>query len=222
MQQPTEEPGDSYAAGIRLVAPVALAVAAFGASFGVLARAAGLSGPEAVLMSATTFAGSAQFAAISVLTHGGGALTAVIAVALLNARYVPIGASVAGALARNPLLRLLQAQLVVDESWALATRGGRVRRRVLLGGGVTLYLGFLVGTIMGVLGGGILRDPGRLGLDAAFPALFLALVAPQLGPRPARVAAGLGVAIALALVPFTPPGVPIIAATAACLVGLRR
>jgi predicted branched-subunit amino acid permease len=220
--QSLDEPGDSYTAGVVAVAPVAVAVGTFGASFGVLAGAAGLSGPDAVLMSATTFAGSAQFAAVSVLTHGGSALTAVIAVALLNARYVPIGASVAGALARNPLLRFLQAQLVVDESWALATRGGRVRRRVLLGGGMALYLAFLVGTILGVLGGGILRDPGRLGLDAAFPALFLALVAPQLGPRRAQVAAGLGAVIALALVPFTPPGVPIVAAAVACLVGLWR
>ncbi len=202
--------------------PLAVAVAVFGASFGVLARGAGIDGLSAVLMSATTFAGSAQFAAVAVVAHGGGVLTAVIAVALLNARYVPIGASVAAALHRQPLRRILEAQLVVDESWALGTRDGRVRRRVLLGAGLTLYLAFLGGTIVGVVGGGFVGDPARLGLDAAFPALFLALVWSQLGSARARSAAILGIVIALALVPFTRPGVPIVAASLACLVGLRR
>jgi predicted branched-subunit amino acid permease len=213
---------DSYRAGALTAIPVGLAVAAFGASFGILARAAGISGLAAVAMSATTFAGSGQFAAVAVLAHGGGLLTAVIAVALLNARYVPIGASVAGVLHRNPLVRFLEAQLVVDESWAIGRQGGSVRGRSLLGAGGVIYAAFVGGTVIGVLGGGLIADPARLGLDAAFPALFLGLLGAQLPGRRARAAALAGAAIALALVPFTPPGVPLLAASAACLMGVRR
>lgn len=213
---------DTYRAGAVTAIPVGLAVAAFGVSFGVLGRAAGISGPLAVAMSATSFAGSAQFAAVAVLAHGGGLLTAVIAVALLNSRYAPIGASVAGALHPNRLRRLFEAQLVVDESWAIGTRGGRTRRRVLLGAGAVIYAGFFAGTVVGVLGGGMIADPARLGLDAAFPALFLALLWLQLTSPRARVAALLGGAIALALVPFVPAGIPLLAAALACLIGLRR
>ncbi|MEA2684409.1 MAG: hypothetical protein QOK05_2737 [Chloroflexota bacterium] len=213
---------DNYLEGARTAIPVGVAVAVFGASFGVLARAAGISGPLAVFMSATTFAGSAQFAALAVLAHGGGLVTALVAVALLNARYVPIGASVAGALHPHPLRRLFEAQLVIDESWAIGTRGGTPRRRVLLGAGAVIYVAFVGGTIAGVVGGGMIGDPARLGLDAAFPALFLALLWPQLDSGMARLAALLGAAISLALVPFTPAGVPIVAAAVACAIGLRR
>jgi predicted branched-subunit amino acid permease len=80
----------------------------------------------------------------------------------------------------------------------------------------------VLGTVVGVTFGDVIGDPDRLGLDAAFPALFLALLVPQLTSRRAVEAAVLGAAIALALTPFTPAGVPIIAASAACLLGLRH
>ena len=92
---------------------------------------------------------------------------------------------------------------------------------VLVGAGALLYVCWNAGTAVGVLAGDSLTDPATLGLDAAFPALFLALLAPLLrhGSRP-LAAALLGAAIALALTPLVPAGVPVIAATAACLVGL--
>ncbi len=176
-----------------------------------------------VVMSATAFAGSAQFAAASVLATGGGALGAIGAAVLLNARYAPISLTVAPVLGGPLLSRLLQSQLIVDESWAVSqVGGGRVDRRLIVGAGLTLYVGWLGGTALGVVGAGVVGNPARFGLDAAFPALFLALLVAQLSSRQALVAAVLGATIALALVPFSSPGVPIIAAAAACLVGLRR
>ena len=213
---------DSYRAGAVAAFPLAIVVGVFGVSFGVLAHHAGLGRIEAMLMSVTNFAGSAQFAAEAVLAQGGAALAAIVTVALLNARYIPIGASVARVLSPNPLVRFLQAQLVVDESWALAHQDGGPHGRRLLGAGLTLYVAWVVGTAAGLLGGGFIGDPSRLGLDAAFPALFLALVVPQLRNRRAVVAALLGTAIALALVPFAPPGLPVLAAVLACALGLRR
>ena len=212
-----------YRDGLRASAAIAPMALVFGMSFGVLAMASGLGSIAPVVMSATTFAGSAQFAAASVLATGGGTLGAIGAAVLLNARYAPISLTVAPVLGGRPLPRLLQSQLIVDESWALAQVGeGRVDRKLLVGAGFALYAGWVGGTVLGVLGAGLLGDPERYGLDAAFPALFLALLVPQLVSRRALLAALLGAAIALALVPLTSPGVPIIAAAAACLVGLRR
>jgi branched chain amino acid efflux pump len=209
--------------GVRAAAPLAVAVAAFGVSFGLLARAAGWGWAAPIVMSATTFAGSAQFAAVSVLGAGGTVAAAVVSALLLNARYGPIGVTVAPYLTGPAWSRFLHAQLVVDESWAIAAEGhGRFNVRMLIGAGLTLYAAWIGGTALGALGGELLGDPATLGLDAAFPALFLALLVPQVRDRRTLAAALLGGAIALALTPVAPAGVPIIAASAACLLGVRR
>ncbi len=215
----------SYRDGFRAILPLMPAIVAFGASFGVLARAAGVDALAALAMSATTFAGSAQFAVVSVLGAGGTAAAAIGAAVLLNGRYVPMSIAASGAFRGGPVRRLVEAQLLVDESWALSSREGGFDRRVLLGAGGLLYLGWNAGTAAGVLAGDSLTDPATLGLDAAFPALFLALLAPLLrsgGDRTPALAAMLGAGIALVLTPVTPAGLPVIAATAACLVGLTR
>jgi 4-azaleucine resistance transporter AzlC len=210
-------------AGVRAVLPIAVTVPLFGVSFGVLARAADMGVVAPIVMSATTFAGGAQFAVVSILEEGGSLAAAIVAALLLNARYAAIGISVAPIFRGSRLRRLLESQLIVDESWALSARpDGTFDRRVLLGAGLTLYVTWVLGTALGVLGGSFLGDPERLGLDAAFPALFLALLAGQLGSRRAVAAALAGGGIALILLPFTPPGVPIIAAVLGCLAGLRR
>jgi 4-azaleucine resistance transporter AzlC len=212
-----------YRDGARRIVPIAIAGGVFAASFAVLAHASGFRGVEAVVMSATTFAGSAQFAAASILGTGGSVAAAVVAAVLLNARYVPIGVTVAGEFTGNPLRRLLEAQLIVDESWALSRgRDGRYDRRILVGAGLLMYCTWVGGTTLGALLGDALGDPKRYGLDAAFPALFLALLVPLVRTRVALAAALGGGAIALVLIPFVPVGVPIVAATAACMVGWTR
>ncbi len=216
-------PKRRYRDGARVVAPLAVAVLGFGISFGLLARTAGMGWLAPIVMSATTFAGSAQFAAVSILGASGTVAAAVTAAVLLNARYAPIGVSVAPWLTGPAWSRFLRAQLVVDESWAVAAEGeGRFDPRILVGAGLTLYVSWVVGTTIGALGGRALGDPTTLGLDAAFPALFLALLLPQLRSNRAVLAAAIGGAIALVLIPIAPAGVPIIAASAACLVGVRR
>ena len=223
MSREDEIEAKRYRDGARAVAPLAVAVVGFGISFGVLARAAGFGWLAPIVMSATTFAGSAQFAATSILGDAGTVAAAVTAALLLNARYGPIGVSVAPYLGGSAWSRFVRAQLVVDESWALAAEGdGRFDPRVLIGAGLVLYASWIGGTAIGAVGGEALGDPATLGLDAAFPALFLALLVPQVRSRKPLAAAVLGAVIALALTPFTPPGVPIIAASVVCLLGLRR
>jgi predicted branched-subunit amino acid permease len=212
-----------YRDGARLIAPIAIAAAAFGASFGILARAGDFDPLAAIVMSATTFAGSAQFAVVSTLDTGGAVAAAIVAAILLNGRYAPISVSVAPFFGGSLVRRLLESQLIVDESWVISRRGdGTFDRRILVGAGLVLYVVWTGSTAVGAFVGEAIADPADLGLDAAFPALFLALLVPQLGSRLALATAALAAAVALALIPFTPAGVPIIAASAVCLLGWTR
>ncbi|HWH06293.1 MAG TPA: AzlC family ABC transporter permease [Gaiellaceae bacterium] len=208
--------------GVLAALPLAPAPVLFGAAFGVLAVDAGMGRLAAILMSATTFAGSAQFAAASILQTGGAAVAAIVAAVLLNARYLPQSVSVAAIFPGGRRRRLLESQLIVDESWALSGRSGRFEYAVLVGAGLVFWVLWVGGTALGALVGEALGDVRALGLDAAFAALFLALLVPYLRTGRARLAAALAGAITLVLLPLTPAGVPIVAASLACLVGLRR
>ena len=208
--------------GVRAALPLAPSPILFGLSFGVLAEAAGVGAVAAVVMSATTFAGASQFAAVSVLDVGGTIAAAVTAAIFLNARYVAISLTVAAIFPGGRLRRLVESQAIVDESWALAGRRGRFEWPILVGSGLVFYVLWVGSTALGTVVGGILQDPNTLGLDAAFAALFLALAVPYLRDRKGRQAAVLAVAITLVLIPVAPSGVPLIVASAACLLGLRR
>jgi 4-azaleucine resistance transporter AzlC len=208
--------------GVRAALPLAPGPLAFGLSFGVLAEGAGMGAVAAVVMSATTFAGSAQFAVASLLDTGGSIAAAITAAVFLNARYAAISISVASIFPGGRLRRFFESQLIVDESWALAGRSGRFEWPILIGAGFLLYVLWVTSTALGTLLGGALDDPNAFGLDAAFAVLFLALALPYLRERRALQAAALGGAITLVLTPFAPAGVPLVAASAACLLGLRR
>lgn len=200
----------------------AVASLVLGVSFGVVSRP--LMGPiEPIVMSAIVFAGSAQFAALAVVGGGGGALAAILAGVLLNLRYVPMGVAIAPSLTRRPWRRAMRGQTLVDASWVLAGRDdGGFDIDVLLGATLVQYAAWVGGTALGVLAGGILRNPNALGLDTISPAFFLGLLVPELRKPGAKVVAPLGAAVALALIPFVPPGIPIIAASLCVLLGLRR
>lgn len=200
--------------------PVVMAVSVLGVSYGVLADAAGFPLWQAALMSATVFAGSSQFAAVSVLGAGGSAAAAVLSGALLNARYLATGAAAAHVLPGSRRRRFLLAQLVVDENYALAVGAGTAERpdvSVLVRTGGALWGGWLLGSIAGGVLGPFVGDPATLGLDAAFPALFVALLWPLLDRRPAIAAAVVGLATAATLLPFTSPGIALAGAAAAGL-----
>jgi 4-azaleucine resistance transporter AzlC len=211
----------AYRPGLRAGVGFALATFVLGASFGVVAKP--LMGSVApIVMSAFVFAGAAQFGATVVLAAGGDAATAIAAGTMLNARFLPMGIAAASALRGRALRRALEGQAIVDASWALAVRGERgFDRELLLGATLPQYPAWVLGTAVGVLAGDALANPARLGLDAIFPAFFLTLLAPELTQRRALAAALLGGAIALALTPVLPPGLPVLLASAAALIGLR-
>jgi 4-azaleucine resistance transporter AzlC len=208
--------------GVRAALPLALGPILFGVAFGVLAKAAGMGVPAAVTMSATTFAGSAQFAAASVLHDGGTVTAAVVSAVLLNTRYMGMSLAVASIFPGGRSRRFLESQLIVDESWALSGRSGRFEWPILVGAGLLLYVLWVSSTAVGVIAGDVLGNPNDLGLDAAFGALFLALARPYYRDRRAVQAAVLGGVITLVAIPFVPAGMPLVLASTACLLGLRR
>ncbi len=209
--------------GVRAGLPYALAGFLLSMSFGVLARNAGFSEVQAIIASIIIYAGSAQFAMLSIIASGGGLAPAVAAAALVNSRFLPMGIALAPSLPGGPAKRAVQGQPVVDASWVLAGRpDGTFDRAMLFWSSAIQYLTWQTGTIVGAFGDDLLGDPEKLGLDAIFPAFFLALLIAELKEGRGRLTALAGGLIAFVLIPFTPVGVPVLAASAAAFLGLRR
>ena len=214
-------PRERFWEGFRAAVPYAIAGFVLSMSFGVLARDAGFSVIQAIVMSAVVFAGSAQFTALTVVAAGGSVGAAVTGAALMNSRFLPMGIALAPSLPGRALVRGAQGQAVVDSSWAMALRDdGRFDRWFLFGGTAVQYMTWSTGTILGAFASGI--DVEQFGLDALYPTFFLALLIAELRSGRAKGAAALGALVALALVPFTPPGIPILVASLASLIGLSR
>ena len=206
---------------MRAGVPFGVAGGLLALSFGVVAQGAGLSAVAAIVMSAIVFAGSAQFAAIAILASGGTAGAAVAAAALMNSRFLPMGVALAPSLPGRALARAAQGQTIVDASWALAARGdGTFDRGLLFGSSAIQYVAWVSGTVAGAIWGDALGDPEALGLDAVYPAFFLALLIGEVRSARALGVAALGAVIALVLVPVAPAGVPVLVASLAALVGL--
>ena len=218
--RPTER---GYRAGARAGLPFAVATAVLGVSFGVLARQLGWGVAAPIVCSAVVLSGSAQFAAASILGAGGGVGAATLAAVFVNARFLPMGLAVAPSLTGGRLRRAAEGQMVVDASWALANRGdGSFERRILIGATVPQLCAWIGGTAVGAVAGGFLSDPEALGLDVVFPAFFLILLAEELRDRRTVAVAAVAGLVALVLVPFAPPGIPVVAACGAALLGLWK
>ncbi|CAB4550691.1 unannotated protein [freshwater metagenome] len=200
---------------------LSLAVGAFGVSFGVGAVAAGASVAQTCVMSLLVFTGASQLSAVSVIAAGGSAASALGGALVLAARNgvyaLTMGRRIEGSVAR----RLVAAQLTIDESTAMSVAQDDPRRQRLAFWitGAAVYVCWNLATLLGALLGGAI-DPVTFGLDAAFPAAYVAMVWPQLRTSRGRLAAGLGAVVCLALVPVLPVGVPILCAALAVLVGV--
>jgi predicted branched-subunit amino acid permease len=208
--------------GIRAGLPIALPTLLLGVSFGVLARPV-MGSIAPIVMSIVVFSGAAQFAALSVLAAGGAAGAAIAAGVLMNARWLPMGFAIGPSLPGGMGARAAQAQAIVDASFAMASRGdGTFDRGLLLGATIVQGVGWITGTVIGVIGGPVITDPLALGLDGIFPAFYLTLLVAEARGRRALMAAAVGAVITLTLMPFVPVGIPIIVASVGALIGLRR
>ncbi len=199
------------------------AVGVFGLSFGVLSVSAGASVAQTCALSLFTFTGASQLSAMSVIATGGTVGAALGGALLLAARNGVYGLALAPFIRGSVRTRIFAAHFVIDETTAMTTAQSEphLRQIAFWTTGIALFLFWNLGTFIGALiGSGI--DPQKYGLDVAFTAAFVAMLAPHLRSVQGRQAAALGALICLVLIPSAPIGVPILAAGLAVFIGLRR
>jgi 4-azaleucine resistance transporter AzlC len=207
---------------VRSILVVCLADGLVGLAFGAIAVGAGLPLWLPMLLSIVVFAGAAQFLLVGVIASGGSIVAAVAAGLLVNARLLPLGVAIGDAVGGGAWRTVLGSHLLTDESaaFALLEPRGERRRAAFWLCGIALFVCWNVGVVVGALVGTLIPDTDALGLDAAFPAILLALVLPALRSPRVRRASAVGVAIALAAAPFLPAGLPVIVALLGVLVAL--
>ncbi|MDW7683707.1 MAG: AzlC family ABC transporter permease [Bacillota bacterium] len=204
---PNSAKGD-FLSGLREGFPLTVSIFAYGLVFGVLARQAGLTYMEALLMSAVVFAGSSQFAAVAMISTGMGATQIITATLLLNLRHLLMGASLAPYLRdTKPWKLALLAHGLNDESYALTISrfqryGGSAS--YFLAAGIATFTGWFGSTVVAASAGNFLGDPKRLGLDFAFYGVFIGLLVPQLKDRPTVAAAVASALTAVLTAKFLP------------------
>ena len=194
---------------------IGLATGAYALSFGAISVASGLSAAQTQTLSLMMFTGASQFAFVGVLGAGGGAVAAVLTAWLLGARNGLYALSIAPVLSVRFPRRLAAAQLTIDESTAMALAHPTppaAARRAFWRTGLAVYVLWNIGTLLGALGASAIDDPSTLGLDAAIPAGFIALLWPRLVGRTMWAVAVSGAVLALVLTPVLRPGLPVLAA----------
>lgn len=208
---------------LRDAVSIGLATGFYAVSFGVLSVAAGFSVAQTCVMSLVAFTGASQFTFVSLMAAGGGLAAALPPAVLLAARNGIYALSL-GPVLRRGGWRAVEAHLVIDESTAMAhaQREPADKRRGFVLTALAIFVCWNAGTLGGALAGGALGDARSLGMDAIFPAVFLALLAPQLRNRAIVRAAAAGALIAAALLPVAPAGMPIMASVLAAVPILRH
>lgn len=194
--------------GVLRITPIFVSVIPFGLLLGALAAQKGLSPLEVLIMSATVFAGSAQFVAVDLWREPLPVLTLVVTTLLVNLRHVLMGAAITPALTHWRRAQGYGALFfLADEIWALAmhrSARGRLTPAYYLGLALPLYVNWLTCTTLGAVIGGVLRDPARYGFDFAFTAIFLVLLSGLWRGRRAALpwaASGLAAVLAYKLLP---------------------
>ncbi|MET7742030.1 AzlC family ABC transporter permease [Streptomyces sp. NPDC005385] len=215
--QRSEEAGKPDAAVVRDALGVGVAVGLSGFAFGVTSAGSGLSLLQTCALSLLVFTGASQFALVGALAAGGNPLTAAAGAFFLGVRNAFYGLRLSQLLALPRAVRPFAAQWVIDETTAVAL-AQPTRRSVRLGftvTGLSLYLLWNLTTLLGAAGAEAIGDTDAWGLDAAGPAVFLALLAPMLKTTTERAVAGIAVLLGLGLLPVLPAGVPVLVAALA-------
>lgn len=201
---------------------VCLADCLVGVSYGAIAVSSGFPVWAPMLMSLLVFAGASQFMFVGIVAAGGNPFAAVLAGLLVNARHLPFGFALGDVLGKRWAARIAGSHLMIDESvaFALAQKDAHRRRAAYWACGIGLFVCWNVGVLVGAYAGTAISDTDAFGLDAAFPAVLLALVLPALKDRAARLPVLVGVVVALVATPFMPAGLPVLLALAGVLVGV--
>jgi predicted branched-subunit amino acid permease len=193
---------------------VGIATGLYGASFGAVSVAAGLTVLQTCALSLVMFTGASQFAFVGVLATGGAGPAAAATALMLGTRNTLYGLRLAPLLGFTGWRRPAAAQIVLDESTAMSVmRPSREEARIgFVTTGVSVFVLWNLFTLVGALAGNLIGDPRTYGLDAAVGAAFLALLWPRLADRRNRLVALCAAAVALGVVPVTSAGVPVLVA----------
>lgn len=215
----TEETGQTTRTIVRDGIAVGVATGTYGISFGAVSVSSGLDVWQTCALSLLVFTGASQFALVGVVGAGGNPFLGMASGLLLGTRNALYGLKVSPLVGWRGLRRTAAAHLVIDESSAMTVVRDRHdhARAGFLSTGLAVFVFWNLATLGGALAGDALGDPRTYGLDAAVGAAFLALLWPRLGPVRHRVAAVLGAGLALALVPLSPAGVPVLGAAVVAL-----
>jgi predicted branched-subunit amino acid permease len=195
---------------------VSVATGAYGISFGAISVSGGLDVWQTMALSLLMFSGGSQFGLVGVIAGGGSGWAGAATAVMLGARNALYGLRLSTLLGLRSWRRLAAAQVVIDESSAMSMGRSSIRatRWGFYATGIGVFLLWNLGTLIGVVGASVVSDPRVLGLDAAAPAAFLALLAPRLAGREPWAIALLAALIAVLTTPLVPPGVPVLIAAA--------
>ncbi len=176
---------------------------------------------QTCLLSLLVFTGASQFSAVSVISAGGSVASAVSGGLLLAARNGVYGLALSPSIKGSLAKRMLAAQFVIDETTAMSSAAPDQRAKdwAFWSCAVMLFTCWNLGTLIGAFAGSSI-DPETFGLDAAFPVVFVAMVAPHLSSRSGRRAAFIGAMVTVALTPILPIGLPILLSSVGVFVGL--
>ncbi|GAA3766447.1 AzlC family ABC transporter permease [Streptomyces phyllanthi] len=196
---------------------VGVAVGLSGFAFGVTSAGSGLTLTQTCALSLLVFTGASQFALVGALAAGGNPLTAAAGAFFLGVRNAFYGLRLSQLLALPRAVRPFAAQWVIDETAAvaLAQPSRRAARIGFTVTGLSLYVLWNLTTLLGAVGAEALGNIEAWGLDAAGPAVFLALLAPMVRTAVERAVACLAVVLVLGLLPVLPAGVPVLVAALA-------
>src|SRR2546423_9453484 len=199
---------------------IAIASGAYAISFGAISTAAGLSLLQTCALSILMFTGASQFAMVGVIGAGGSVWAGAAAAALLGSRNALYGLRLSSLLDAGGWRRLPAAHFVIDETTAMAIARDdpALSRFAFWSTGLALFTLWNLGTLVGALATHALSNPKVLGLDAAPPAAFLALLAPRLRAREPLAIAIAAAVLAIAVLPFVPAGVPLLVVAVAVAV----
>lgn len=213
---PAQPPAAERAAVIRDSMGVSIATGAYGISFGAISSAGDLTIWQTMALSLLMFSGGSQFGLVGVVAGGGSAWAGAATAVMLGARNSLYGLRLAPLLGLRTWRRVLTSQVIIDESSAMSMgrSSTRLARLGFYATGIGVFVLWNLGTAIGAVGASVLSDPDTLGLDAAAPAAFLALLAPRLRGREPWAIAGGAAVVAVSTTPLVPPGVPVLLAAA--------
>jgi predicted branched-subunit amino acid permease len=200
---------------------VGLATGLYGISFGALAAVAGLDLLSIMLLSILMFSGGSQFAFIGVIAAGGAPISAITSSWLLGVRNGFYAMRLNNVLAPRGFLKLVAAQLSIDESNGVSAAQDDLKSQRLgfWATGIAVFVFWNLATLLGALAGDFLGSAETWGLDAAAAAAFLGLVWPKLKDNKTLALAASVVAVVGSL--FLPAGVPVLLTVLIALVPRR-